>query len=157
MILPLRFRCAVLPSLLVLLAGGCNAHSPAGGLPNVRMQIGSRNFEVEVAATEQEENKGLMQRDSMPDDHGMIFIMPEEKTVTFWMKNTRFNLDILFLDHSGTIVSIHQMKAYDESLTSSDHPAKYAVELNAGAAASAGVKVGDTLQIPEAVRNAKRN
>ncbi len=134
--------------LLPLLAGGCGAHGPAGGLPNVQMQIGSRTFELEVAATEQEENKGLMQRDSMPDDHGMIFIMPEEKTVQFWMKNTRFNLDILFVDHDGTVVSIHQMKAYDESLTSSDEPAKYAIELNAGAAASAGVKAGDKLQLP---------
>lgn len=158
MMLRARSRLKYLPIGLAVLAFGCGAHDGAGTLPAVKMQIGSKNFEIEVAATRRDEEKGLMRRDSMADDHGMIFVLTEEKVVNFWMKDVRFNLDILFLDHSGNIVSIHQMKAYDDrNYTSSDEPAKYAIELNSGAATAAGVKIGDKLQIPAAARDAKTN
>lgn len=130
---------------------GCEEQSPAG-LPTVKMKIGSRTFVLEVARTQAEQEKGLMKRDSMPADHGMIFPMPEERVQGFWMKDTRIPLDIIFADHNGKVVSIHQMEAYDEGNTSSDLPARYAVELNKGAAKDAGVKVGDILDIPPPAR-----
>ena len=64
------------------------------------------------------------------------------------MKNTHIPLDIIFLSPEAKVVSIHQMEAFDLRTTYSDYPAKYAIELNQGAAEKAGVKVGDTLQIP---------
>lgn len=94
-----------------------------------------------------------MQRDSMPTDHGMIFVFPDDQVRQFWMRNTRIPLDILFLDASGRIVSIHQMKPYDESQTSSDFPARYAIELNNGVVATTGAKVGEQLQVPDAARS----
>ena len=96
-----------------------------------------------------------MERDSMPSDHGMIFVFPQEQDRYFWMKNTRFPLDILFVDAAGKIVSIHHMRAYDLSTTPSDFPAKYAIELNSGAAANAAVQAGDKLDIPQAAREPK--
>jgi uncharacterized membrane protein (UPF0127 family) len=135
-----------------LLVGGCEEQSP-DSLPTVTMQIGSRAFTLEVARTEAEQQKGLMKRDSMPDDHGMIFPMHREEMQGFWMKDTRIPLDILFLDNHGKVVSIHQMEAYDEkNTTSSDFPARYAIELNKGVAAKTGVKVGDVLDIPPPAR-----
>lgn len=133
-------------------AGGCEEQSPAG-LPVTPMKIGSRTFQLEIARSDAEQEKGLMKRDGMPQDHGMIFVFPKERMHNFWMKDTRFPLDIIFLDSKGKVVSIHQMEAYDEKNTSSDAPALYAIELNKGAASAAGVKIGDVLEIPEAARS----
>ena len=133
-----------------LCAAGCE-QSPAG-LSVVKMTIAKKTYNLEVARTETEQEKGLMKRDSMPQDHGMIFVFPDEQMRSFWMKNTRFPLDILFLSSAGKVVSIHQMRAYDESSTSSDLPAQYAIELNKGQADASGVRVGDVLDIPAGAR-----
>jgi uncharacterized membrane protein (UPF0127 family) len=69
------------------------------------------------------------------------------------MKNTRIPLDILFLDHSGKVISSKSMRPLDLTTTSSDGPAKYAIELNQGAVASAGVHVGDIINIPRAAQD----
>ncbi|HWE94461.1 MAG TPA: DUF192 domain-containing protein [Tepidisphaeraceae bacterium] len=148
----------LLPLCLMVFAlatTGCEG-SPAG-LPVVKMQIGKRDYHIEVAATQAQQETGLMKRDSMPEDHGMIFVFGEEKVLEFWMKNTRIPLDILFLDARGRVVSIRQMEPYDERHTSSDFPAKYAIELNRGAAADSGVKVGDRLTIPDSAKEPKRS
>ena len=156
-----RARVTRLPSALVSavllltfvspLLAGCEEQSP-DGLPTVKMRIGSRTFNLEVARTEAQQQKGLMKRDSMPEDHGMSFPMQREEVQAFWMKDCRFPQDILFLDNHGKVVSIHQMQAYDERTTSSDYPARYAIELNKGVAAKTGVKVGDVLDIPAEAR-----
>lgn len=137
---------------LTFLAAGCDEQSPAG-LPIVKMTIGSRKFVIEVARTKPQQETGLMKRDSMPADHGMIFVFPDSQVQPFWMKDTRIPLDIIFMDAQGKVVSIHQMQAYDLHNTSSDFPARYAIELNAGAAADCGVKVGDILDIPPPARS----
>ena len=143
--------------LVFLLTSGCEQqqqqHQSPAGLPVVKMNIGDRAFWLEVAKTSEQQETGLMKRDSMPQDHGMIFTFSDDRVREFWMKNTRFPLDILFVDAGGRVVSIFQMKAYDESTTSSQFPARYAIELNEGLAAAAGAKVGDVLQIPRDARS----
>ena len=153
MLLMRRRSLSCLPLLCALLiSGGCNSSPPGpqSGLPVVQVKIGSKAYNVEVAADNYSREKGLMERDSMPGDHGMIFVFDDESERSFWMHNTRIPLDILFLDSNGSVVSIHTMKPYDESTTPSEKPAKYAIELNAGEAAACGVKVGDQLTIPAA-------
>ena len=144
---------------LVLALAGCEEQQQGttqpSALPTVPMKIGSRNFELEVARTSQEQERGLMKRDSMPQNHGMIFVFPDERVLEFWMKDTRFALDILFVDGNGKVVSMFQMKPYDLTTTSSEKPAQYAIELNAGVAKSTGVKVGDVLDIPADARARK--
>lgn len=144
-------RISLLLFLTLLTAAGCGDRSPSptnGGLPMTTLRIGQKTFTLEIAATDASRQKGLMKRDSMPADHGMIFVFDEEEERRFWMHNTRIPLDILYLASDGRIVSIKTMEPYDERGTPSDGPAQYAIELNAGVAATTGVKVGDRLEIP---------
>src|SRR5689334_16324460 len=118
----------------LLMFVGCR-EAPQSKLPTVDMQLGQKTFTLEVAKNDDSREHGLMQRDKMPSDHGMIFVFDDCKDRAFWMKNTRIPLDIVFLDENARIISIKQMKAYDLSTTPSDGPAKWAIELNEGAAA----------------------
>lgn len=149
---------SLIPLLLTVAAAcaavGCEQQSPMG-LATVKMPIGKSAYTLEVADTVAAQERGLMERDSMPADHGMIFVFPGERVREFWMKNTRFALDIIFIDARGRIVSMAQMKPYDLHTTSSIDPAKYAIELNKGEIQKCGVKVGDKLDIPAAAQNAK--
>jgi uncharacterized membrane protein (UPF0127 family) len=138
-------RVVGLAALLCLV--GCDS-PPSSALATVPMQIGSKQFTLEVADRTDSRTFGLMRRDSMPADHGMIFIFDSEEPRGFWMKNCRIPLDIIFTDSTGKVVSVKQMKPYDLSSTPSDGPVQYAIELNKGAAESAGVKAGMTLKIP---------
>lgn len=143
-------------SMFLLLAPGCKRDTaPASNLPTVAIPIGQKSYTLEIAATEEERNKGLMFRDSMAADHGMIFAFGDEKPLSFWMKNTRIPLDIIFVAGTGKVVSIQRMEPYMMKGTASDGPARYAIELNDGQARAAGIKAGDMLQIPDAAKNAK--
>jgi uncharacterized membrane protein (UPF0127 family) len=144
--------------LLIALAGcddrpATTGPQPQSGLPVVSMKIGSRDFTLEVADTDQSRETGLMYRDSMADDHGMIFVFPDEEVRQFYMANTHIPLDIAFADAGGTVVSVKSMLPLDLRITSSDEPAKYAIEMNAGAAAAIGLKVGDRLVVPPQAAN----
>ena len=145
----------------LLLAGalaGCRSDSdtPKSGLRMVDVTIGSKTLTLEVADTPESRQTGLMRRDSMDRDHGMLFVFPAEETLGFYMKNTRIPLDIIFLDGSRRVVSIATMRPYDLSTTHSAGSAKYAIEINAGVAKETGVKVGDTIDIPESARDAQQ-
>lgn len=146
---------AMMLVVLVLPPVGCHGGSK-DGLRTVRMQIGQKAFTLEVADTPGTREYGLMLRDSMPGDHGMIFVFPYEQEQSFWMKNTRIPLDIVYVDAGGRVVSVRQMKPYDLSSVPSNGKAKYAIELNQGAAADAGVKAGDQLSIPDDAREPRQ-
>jgi uncharacterized membrane protein (UPF0127 family) len=135
----------------------CQTDQMKSGLRTVQMQIGQKKFTLEVADTDSSREYGLMRRDSMPSDHGMLFVFADERPLSFWMKNTRIPLDIIYVDAQGRVVSLHQMKPYDLGTTSSDGPAQYAIELNQGAAANAGVKAGDQLVIPQNARTPRES
>ena len=132
------------------------AAPPPQSLPTIELQLGNRSFTLEIADNDKTREVGLMNRDSMPADHGMIFIFPDERPLAFWMRNTRIPLDLAYLDRNGKIVSIHTMQPYDLTSTESARPAKYAIELNQGSAVAAGLRPGDTIQIPPALTNAGR-
>jgi uncharacterized membrane protein (UPF0127 family) len=145
---------------LVLLSGcgaGPATTQSSSNLPTTPMKIGSRSFTVEIAADEYSRERGLMDRDSMPADRGMVFIFPSDTSEGFWMKNTRIPLDILFVEAGGKIVSVRTMKPFDLNTTWSDGPYRYAIELNAGAATEAGVKTGDHLDLPAPVAGPSHN
>jgi uncharacterized membrane protein (UPF0127 family) len=139
---------------VALLAGGCTSQSQGQrGLPTTSMRIGSRTFELEIARTQDQLATGLMNRDSMPADHGMIFVFDNDQLLHFWMKDTRYPLDVIFVNSGGQVVSVRQMAAYDTKTdTTSEGLAEYAIELNLGAAVAAGVLPADHLDIPAAAR-----
>ncbi len=97
-----RYRSVLLVSLLL---SGCNPAPPppASTLPVIDVKIGKRLYRLEVAADRESAEKGLMDRDSMPADHGMLFVSPAETTQHFWMKNTRIPLDIIFITATGEV------------------------------------------------------
>jgi uncharacterized membrane protein (UPF0127 family) len=133
--------------------GGRQEGEPQMGLPEVTMPIGSKTFTLEVATTPRQHSTGLMYRDSMAPDHGMIFVFPEDHDSGFWMKHTRIPLDILYVDKTGTVVSVHQMQPFDLTAVVPQRAYRYAIELNQGTAAGVGVKAGDQLVIPEGARS----
>ncbi len=135
-----------LTALLFLV--GCN-QQPSTGLSTVTVQLGNKTFTLEVADKTDTRAYGLMRRDSMPSDHGMLFVFDREQNLSFWMKDTRIPLDIVYVDAQGVVVSVKQMKPYDLGGTPSDGAVKYAIELNKDAAASAGIKPGMTLKLPD--------
>jgi uncharacterized membrane protein (UPF0127 family) len=143
---------------LVVLLGvaGCANDAPLAPLRTVSMTIGLKEFTLEVADTDATREHGLMKRDSMPPDHGMIFVFDYDAERSFWMKNTRIPLDIIYINSAGRAVSIASMKPYDWSPVPSKGAAKYAIELNVGVAAQTGVKPGDVLTIPADAKDPKR-
>ena len=124
----------------------------AAGADTVTMAIGKETFTLEVADEPHEHERGLMGRESMPADHGMIFVFPQEAPRAFWMKNTLIPLDIIYLDAVGRVLAVKPMAPLDERSVGSDGRAMYAVELNQGAAERAGVRRGDAVPIPPEVR-----
>ncbi len=147
----IRLSTRVFTSLLVsvLSAGGCReSGAPATAPATVQMAIGNETFKLEVADTEVKAKRGLMYRESMPPDHGMLFIFDDNAPRAFWMENTLIPLDIIYLQGSGRVVSVKSMKPRDRTPVPSDAPAMYAIELNQGAADRAGVRAGDVLIIP---------
>ena len=108
---------------------------------------GTHKFVVEVAATPEQQSRGLMYRKSMAADHGMLFILRQPRIVSFWMKNTYIPLDMLFLGRDGTILQIDDMT---EPLTEDSHRSGMKVsgilEINGGLAKQLGISVGDKVR-----------
>lgn len=106
-------------------------------------------FTVEVSETDRQRAKGLMFRESMAADHGMLFIFEGEGERYFWMKNTPLPLDIIYISRAGAIVSIAaDTTPYSEKVIPSNGAAKYVLELNAGTAQKLGISAGDTVSSP---------
>lgn len=140
---------------LMLLAAGCSSEQPQSNLPTVKMQLGNTEFTLEVAADAMSRERGLMRRDSMPATHGMIFVFNEPRKLSFWMRDTRIPLDIVYVDANGKVDSVKQLQPYVRTAVYSDGDVKWAIELNQGAAAKAGVSAGQTLQIPAEAQSPK--
>jgi uncharacterized membrane protein (UPF0127 family) len=115
------------------------------------VELKNERFIVELADTDDKRALGLMFRDSMPDNHGMLFVFPGEAGRSFWMKNTRISLDIFYFDSKLVLVSVSENTLPCRTLKCptypSDGPAAYVLELNAGKAAELGVKPGDALAL----------
>ena len=147
----LTIHCLWLGLLLALAACGDNAPSSALSHVTIHHAAGGENaFQVEIADEPAELAHGLMGRQSLAPDHGMIFLFPQEKIVSFWMKNTPLFLDMIFIDASGHIVHIHPMaRPYDETLISSTKPIKRVLEIKGGEAARQNIKIGDILSLSQ--------
>lgn len=107
------------------------------------IRINDQPLQVEIAQTQEAASLGLMFRESLPEDQGMLFVFPRQQILSFWMRNTFIPLDIAFIDEAGVIVDIQRMAPLDESIHYiSAAPALYALEVNAGWFEKRGIKVG---------------
>ena len=106
-------------------------------------------FSVELAQTQEERSRGLMNRETLDQNQGMLFIFDEEKERSFWMKNTLIPLDIIWINKDMEVVDIKknaQPCVQEEcEIFESSNKAKYVLELNAGQSDKTNIKIGDRL------------
>ena len=136
--------CAALAGLLAVALVACRDGRPE----TVRLQVGSERFTAWVARTPEQRERGLMYRTEMGPRQGMLFVFEDERVLSFWMKNTPLPLSIAFLSAQGEILQIEPMTPFSELIVRSWRPARYALELNAGAFADAGAELGDMIGFP---------
>jgi len=137
--------CALLP----LRAQDISA--PNTGLETVTLHVGKADLKTEIAATPQQDARGLMWRHSLGDNAGMLFFLPGPETAQFWMKNCFIPLSVAFIGKDGTILEIHDMQPPPPGIPDSEEPLTrsdssqiyYAVEANLHWFALNGVKPGD--------------
>ncbi len=109
---------------------------------------GERSFSIEVADTEAEREAGLMFREDMAGDHGMLFVFEAERDVNFWMKNTPMPLDLIFVGQDGRVRAVKQGEPQSEAIISPGEPVRFVLELKAGTAVRDGIADGDLLRHP---------
>ncbi|QBX37683.1 DUF192 domain-containing protein [Brevundimonas sp. S30B] len=116
---------------------------------SVTTATGKHDFMVEIADTEELRQRGLMFRDPLPDDRGMLFQFPQASEQSFWMRNTPSPLDIIYIDPRGRIVSIakHATPMSDTPIPSYG-AANGVLEVRAGRADEIGAKPGDVVTHP---------
>ncbi|HET7731527.1 MAG TPA: DUF192 domain-containing protein [Usitatibacter sp.] len=142
-----RFLSALVLSLLVAAASA----EPA--MRTTQLRIGKHTLRVEVAATDAQREKGLMFREKMGANDGMLFVFDEPAYHAMWMKNTPLPLSVAFVDREGVILNILDMEPHTLDAHASAGPSIYAIETNKGWFASRGIKAGERVTgLPRASR-----
>ncbi|MBP1717722.1 MAG: hypothetical protein H6Q43_1160 [Deltaproteobacteria bacterium] len=114
----------------------------------LELKIKEKKIKAEVVRTEPEKARGLMFRQKLGRDEGMLFVYEKEERLSFWMKNTPLPLSIAFLDKSGMIVDIQDLVPFSLQTHVSAFPAQYALEVNQGWFKANGISIGDTVTLP---------
>jgi uncharacterized membrane protein (UPF0127 family) len=114
-------------------------------LPTVKLNAGIHVITAETATTYQSRMIGLMHRERLAANHGMLFIFEDRSTQCFWMRNTPLPLTIAFIEDDGTIIQLADMAPHSEANHCSDKPVRYALEMEQGWFARRGVKAGSRL------------
>lgn len=143
----------LLPALLLLAAlAGCEGES--GGDKYEWVTIADQKFKLELAITEDQISTGLMNRASLGDNEGMLFIFSQARPRRFWMKNCLIPIDVIYLDPRGRIVSMQEMKPppkdtsdADQTYYPSQYPAQFAIELNGGMAKKLKLEAGQQISL----------
>jgi hypothetical protein len=113
----------------------------AGG--EAKLEIGDQRLTVEIALRPEEQMTGLMNRDSLDSDRGMLFVFPAPKQASFWMHNTSIPLDLAFVDASGVILEIIPLVPFEEKpVQSQSSKVSYALEVTRDWFGSRGLKAG---------------
>jgi uncharacterized protein len=133
--------------LLPLFIVACAKPDPICTNKDMVAQVNSVQFNLEVACKDEDKKTGLMNRKSLAQDSGMIFVYDHEDYYAFWMKNTYIPLSIAFLDKNKKIVDIRNMQPHDLTPVATSVKAIYAIEMNLNWFTSNNIKIGDTLKI----------
>ena len=119
---------------------------PQMHLPRAEMFIGMHRLEVQVAATPETRQTGLMFRKNMPAHEGMLFVFERAGVQCFWMRNTLLPLTAAFLDDDGTIVNMADMQPMTEASHCSAKPVRYVLEMNQDWFAKRNIQPGTKIQ-----------
>ncbi len=144
--------------LLVLFPtlSGCSEHSPiSSNKKTYEIKINDKISHAEVAFTQKGRTIGLMFRDKLDNDHGMLFIYPQEQNLSFWMKNTKIPLSIAFINTQGIITQIDSMAPYSLMSHASKEKVKYALEMEVGWFRKNGIKVGSKVGLSPEIGSLK--
>jgi|SRR5699024_7931741 len=142
-----KINTAFFALFLSIVVGGINtAHAQARQLPQTTLQAGSHKITVEIAADDATRSYGLMYRQSLPDNHGMLFIFDRLEQPCFWMKNTPLPLSIAFIQPDGTIVNTADMAPKTTDTHCAAKPILYALEMEQGWFHQHGIKSGSKIQ-----------
>ncbi len=126
-------------ALAVFISSACAAESD-GQQP---IRIGPHAFQVEVAATSQQRERGLMGRTRLPENGGMLFVFDTTRRHCFWMRNTPLPLSIAFIDEAGRISNITDMQPHTDTLHCPTIAIRYALEVSQGKFAQRGIIAGN--------------
>lgn len=129
----MRFAALFLMAFLTACSGPAPTPRPQTGLAVITLDLAGKTLLAEVADTPQTEQIGLMFRESLPENSGMLFVYRQPQQMGFWMKNTSIPLSIAFMDAAGTIQEIHDMQPFDEKgIRTTRSDLLYALEMNQG-------------------------
>jgi uncharacterized membrane protein (UPF0127 family) len=144
-----RLAACVLGLAIALGGGAAAAQSeppaPNPRLPQVEIQAGMHVIRAEVAADPATRSRGLMMRERLGPNEGMLFVFPEKAGHCFWMRNTLIPLSIAFVDDDGTIANIADMAPRSDDSHCPTRAVRYALEMEQGWFARRGLKVGSRL------------
>lgn len=124
-----------------------SSHPEAATFRVRRLKVGQEELIVELACTPAERQQGLMFRQELASDRGMLFVFERAQNLSFWMRNTLIPLSIAYIDESGIIVDIQDLEPLDETPVPAAQPAQYALELNQGWFSQHDVQIGDAIQL----------
>ncbi|MEO0139730.1 MAG: DUF192 domain-containing protein [candidate division WOR-3 bacterium] len=114
----------------------------------VALCINAETLYVEIADEPYELQRGLMYRDTLPENQGMLFIFPYPQRLSFWMKNTYIPLSIAYISSDWKILEIYDMEPLNEKPIISKNRVQYALEVNRGWFKKRGIKIGDRVKFP---------
>jgi hypothetical protein len=115
-------------------------------LPQLELNAGIHVIRAEVANTFPARGRGLMQRDHLEPNQGMLFVFDDVNLHCMWMKNTLIRLSVAFLDEKGAIINIAEMAPQTEISHCASRPARFALEMNQGWFAKKGLMAGTRIQ-----------
>lgn len=134
---------------------GCSNHSPISNRNTYEIKINDKTSHAEVAFTQKGRTIGLMFRETLDKDHGMLFIFPQERNLSFWMKNTKIPLSIAFINSNEIITQIDSMTPYSLMSHTSKEKVQYALEMEQGWFRKNGIKVGSKVGLSPEIKNLK--
>ncbi len=140
------FKSFIFSAVVASTSAAIAQDAPQTNLDRVQLAAGMHRLDVQVAATPDQRQTGLMFRKEMPQHEGMIFVFEQPAQQCFWMKNTLLPLSAAFVADDGTIVNIEDMAPQTLDSHCSAKPVRYVLEMNKGWFVKKGIKPGSKLQ-----------
>jgi uncharacterized membrane protein (UPF0127 family) len=131
--------------LLAAAAAGGPAIAQTSALPTTQLTAGIHLITAEVATNDATRTRGLMFRQALPANHGMLFVFDSRSIHCMWMRNTLIPLSVAFVEDDGTIVNILDMKPHDDNRHCAARPVRFALEMSQGWFAQRGIGPGAKL------------